>query len=379
MNLREETERLRLELERLDDVRVRVALFGQPGAGKSSLINALIGKDVAEAGERTDTTVAAHQYHHDGVDYTDLPGFGTTRFPAATYWDRFNISDHDLLLCVKDGKFSHDDDKLFFEEIWRRGKVCIFVHNKVDTLWSATKTLVQVQQELRDELAQRIAPHSAPLVFTSCRTREGLDALELAIWEHLPEAKRERWERAVAAYSEDWLNRKRKVIEREVYVCAALSAANGFNPIPGADLAIDLSTLAGLLVRIRGHYGLNDKRLERYLQVAPAAKIVVDKLLQYATREGLMRLLRRFASQTMQRQVSKYIPFVGQTIAAMVGYGVTLQVGFEFLETCHKLAREVMEAELAERGPGRPQLADQAVGPDNPAALKATNDSQGGK
>src|SRR5688572_23839932 len=110
MNLREETERLRQELERLDEVRVRVALFGQPGAGKSSLINALIGKEVAEAGERTDTTVSAQKYHHDGVDYTDLPGFGTTRFPAANYWDRFHISDHDLLLCVKDGKFTLDDD-----------------------------------------------------------------------------------------------------------------------------------------------------------------------------------------------------------------------------------------------------------------------------
>jgi len=353
MNLREETERLRLELEKLDEVKVRVALFGQPGAGKSSLINALIGRDVAEAGERTDTTVAAHRYEHDGVAYTDLPGFGTTRFPAATYWDRFQISDHDLLLCVKDGKFSVDDDKLFFDELWRRGKVCIFVHNKLDTLWSSSKTLEEVKLELTSELNQRIAPHSAAMVFTSCRTREGLDELERAIWTSLPEAKRERWARAVAAYSDEWLDRKRAVIEREVYVCAALSAANGFNPIPGADLAIDISTLAGLLVRIRGHYGLTDKRLERYLQVAPAAKLVVDKLLQYATREGLFLLLRRFASQTLQRQVSKFIPLVGHTVAAMVGYGVTLQVGFEFLDTCHKLAREVMEAELAQRGPDR--------------------------
>lgn len=351
MNLREETERLRMELQKLDDVRVRVALFGQPGAGKSSLINALIGRDVAEAGERTDTTIEAQRYQHDGVEYTDLPGFGTTRFPAETYWERFQISDHDLLLCVKNGKFSLDDDKLFFEELWKRGKVCIFVHNKLDTFWSSTKTIDEVKAELTDELRQRIAPHEAPLVFTSCRTREGLDELEKAIWEHLPEAKRERWERAVTAYSEEWLERKRKVIEREVYMCAALSAANGFNPIPGADVAIDLSTLAGLLVRIRGHYGLTDKRLERYLQVAPAAKMVVDKLLQYATREGLLRLLRRYASQTMQRQVSKYIPFVGQTVAALVGFGVTHQVGFEFLDTCHRLAREVMEAELSQRGP----------------------------
>lgn len=353
MNLREETERLLLELEKLDEVKVRVALFGQPGAGKSSLINALIGRDVAEAGVRTDTTVAAQRYHHDGVEYTDLPGFGTTRFPADTYWERFQISDHDLLLCVKDGKFTLDDDQLFFDELWKRGKVCIFVHNKLDTLWSSNKTLEQVKEELTHELAQRIAPYTAPLVFTSCRTREGLDELEGAIWAQLPEAKRERWTRAVAAYSGEWLERKRKVIEREVYVCAALSAANGFNPIPGADLAIDLSTLAGLLVRIRGHYGLNDKRLERYLQVAPAAKVLVDKLLLYATREGLFRLLRRYASKTMQRQASKFVPLVGQTIAAMVGYGVTLQVGFEFLDTCHKLAQEVLEAELSQRGPDR--------------------------
>ena len=36
MTLQDEAERLRAELEKLDLVRVRVALFGQPGAGKSS-------------------------------------------------------------------------------------------------------------------------------------------------------------------------------------------------------------------------------------------------------------------------------------------------------------------------------------------------------
>lgn len=356
MNLREETERLRRELEKLDAVRIRVALFGQPGAGKSSLINALIGREVAETGAHTDTTTEARRYHHDGVDYTDLPGFGTTRFPAGDYWDRFQLDDHDLLLCVKDGKFSLDDDKLFFDEVWKRGKICIFVHNKVDTLWSNTKTVDEVKEEIRADFARRIEPRKAPFVFTSCRTREGLDALERAIWDHLPEAKRERWSRAVAAYSDEWLERKRKVIEREVYVCAALSAANGFNPIPGADIAVDISTLAGLLVRVRSHYGLSDMRLERFLQLAPAAKVVVDKLLQYATREGLLRLLRRFASQQLQRQVAKYIPLVGQTVAALVGYGVTLQVGFEFLDICHRLARQIMEAELGQRGPERAAL-----------------------
>jgi GTP-binding protein EngB required for normal cell division/uncharacterized protein (DUF697 family) len=346
MSLQEEADRLRIELEKLDVVRVRVALFGQPGAGKSSLINALVGREVAVTGERTDTTVEAHSYHHDGVDYTDLPGFGTTRFPADTYWERFKLDDQDLLLCVKDSKFSDADDRMFFEQLWRRGKVCLFVHNKADTLWSNTRTPDEIRQELRTDLSERLAPHSAPMIFTSCRTKEGLDELMRAIADYLPDAKRERWERAAAAYSEEWLERKRKLIKREVYIGAALSAINGFNPIPGADLAIDLSALAGLLVRIRSHYGLSDARLERYVQYAPAVKALTDKILKYATREGLLLLLKRVANRQLEKQVAKFIPFIGQAVAASVGYGITLQVGFEFLDTCHELALTVMKAEL---------------------------------
>ena len=226
---------------------------------------------------------------------------------------------------------------MFFEQLWRRGKVCLFVHNKADTLWSNSRNTEEIRDELRRDLSERLAPHAATLVFTSCRTKEGLDELERAIGDYLPDAKRERWERAAAAYSEDWLMRKRNIIKREVYIGAALSAVNGFNPIPGADLAIDLSALAGLLVRIRGHYGLSDTRLERYLQYAPAVKALTDKVLKYATREGLLLLLKRFASRQLEKQVSKFIPFVGQAVAASVGYGITVQVGFEFLDTCHEL------------------------------------------
>lgn len=346
MILQEEAERLRAELEKLDQVRVRVALFGQPGAGKSSLINALVGREVAVTGERTDTTVEAFSYHHEGVNYTDLPGFGTTKFPTETYWERFQLDEQDLLLCVKDGKFSDADDRMFFQELWQRGKVCLFVHNKADTLWSNTRSLDEIRAELERDLQERLAPHTAPLVFTSCRTKDGLDELERAIANHLPDAKRERWERAAAAYSEEWLLRKRKLIKREVHIGAALSALNGFNPIPGADLAIDLSALAALLVRIRGHYGLSDSKLERYLQYAPAVKALTDKMLKYATREGVLALARRFASRQLEKQVTKMVPFIGQAVAASVGYGITLQVGFEFLETCHELALQVMKAEL---------------------------------
>jgi GTPase SAR1 family protein len=53
MNIQDEIERLRREYEERRSTRVKVALFGQPGAGKSSLINERLGAAVAKGLART--------------------------------------------------------------------------------------------------------------------------------------------------------------------------------------------------------------------------------------------------------------------------------------------------------------------------------------
>lgn len=61
--------------------KVRICLFGQPGAGKSSLINELIGEKKAKVGTGTDTTKEAQVIESGSVVYVDLPGYDTARFP----------------------------------------------------------------------------------------------------------------------------------------------------------------------------------------------------------------------------------------------------------------------------------------------------------
>jgi predicted GTPase len=56
MSIVHEVECMKRQLLAMDQARVRVALFGQPGAGKSSLINRLIGRPMAAPGVHTDTT-----------------------------------------------------------------------------------------------------------------------------------------------------------------------------------------------------------------------------------------------------------------------------------------------------------------------------------
>ena len=51
-----DAERIQEKIQKLDRENVTIVLFGQPGAGKSSLINAICGYEAAPVGVETDTT-----------------------------------------------------------------------------------------------------------------------------------------------------------------------------------------------------------------------------------------------------------------------------------------------------------------------------------
>ena len=65
--------------------------FGQPGAGKSSLINELIGEKKAKVGTGTDTTKEAQVIESGSVVYVDLPGYDTARFSQKRLFQPFLI------------------------------------------------------------------------------------------------------------------------------------------------------------------------------------------------------------------------------------------------------------------------------------------------
>src|SRR4051812_13544174 len=77
---------------------VRVAFFGQPGSGKSSLINAITGQKLAQVGVETDVTRTMKRYEWNGLVLCDLPGYGTTRFPAETFMNDFDVLSFDIIL-----------------------------------------------------------------------------------------------------------------------------------------------------------------------------------------------------------------------------------------------------------------------------------------
>jgi hypothetical protein len=84
--------------------------------------------------------------------------------------------------------------------------------------------------------------------------------------------------------------------------------------------------------------------------LAPTLLPIGKKVLDIATKEGILLLLKRFAGQQASKQISKYIPFVGQAIAATIGFTMTKYAGESYLNDCHELAMKILEEELALKG-----------------------------
>lgn len=344
MSMSDAAESIRARMNADDSVRVSIALFGQPGCGKSSLINRLTGQRLAREGVRNDVTTERMEFEWNGLTLVDLPGYDTARFPAGEYLERFRVLEFDLLLCVFDGKF-HKADTELFHEVTRRGKTCLFVRNKHDTLWQEGVQPADLEREVAANVGEQVGtPHK--VYFTSCRLNTGLGELEQAVKMHLEPAKQERWVRAAKAYTEEFLLEKKSLCEQRVKWSAVVAAASGTVPLPGVNFVIDIPVLVSLFKFVRDTYGLTDLALSAKEFAVPALTPLANNVVRYASTEGVLLILKECSGMVAAEQVAKFVPFLGTVVAASLGFAIVRKVGNMYLNDCHSLAEGVLKAQL---------------------------------
>ena len=347
--IRDFASRCREKIEEFEKTQVRCGLIGPSGSGKSSLINAIAGERIAEVGV-VETTHDPLELTHRGITFVDLPGCGTRRWPKDTYSERLNLAGYDCFLLVTAHRFT-ETDAFLFHQLRAMGKPCFVVRNMVDRaiedgLHDHGHDAAETRRRIQQDITTQLEPDPPARVYlTSARqpAQHDLQSLLAAIGSALAGLKQSRFVADMAAYGEDALKQKR------IPPYAGLAAANGsLNPVPGLDLAADVSLLLKLGEEIAAIYGLTHSQFAfiKRLLGPKAMPSLIAKIAQFSTRylarEGLIGLLKRLATREVSRQSTRWIPLAGPLIAAGIGWQSTFMLGEQLVDEAEALAQEIL-------------------------------------
>ncbi|MEY4065344.1 MAG: hypothetical protein RIR26_1552 [Pseudomonadota bacterium] len=348
-------EKIENELRQLDDAEVRIALLGRSGTGKSSLINALVGERVAASGA-VETTLHAQEFNVNGLVFVDLPGGGTSRFPFEEYLDTVKVSRYDAFVLVVSKRILESDLDLFKELRERTGKKIHIVRTMVDQDidnslhdgLSPDLVIPRIRQDLESKFG--LTNHCW---LVSSRHPEKFDFAAFcdSLMEDFDDARRDKFIFAAQAYTQEQLSRKREVAERHVLLFAGLSALNGFNPIPAADVVTDVAILVKMNQWILRCYKLDEEHMHKQLKRTPLSAsqlTLVNRLIAYGTREFIISMIKRQATRMTGKELAKWVPVVGQMASAGMGFALTRWMGQDLVDQCEKATLSMQNDPAAE-------------------------------
>ena len=165
-----------------------VALAGRPNAGKSTLLNQIVGEKVAIVSNRPQTTRRAIRGIATGDDHqlviVDLPGVQRPRDPLTERMQRRmerELAESDAALFVLNGQQGvGPGDRFIAAAIRNAGVPAVVAVNKIDVL-SREQTVAALEQAAELDLS------GAEIYPVSALRRNGVDDLVRELSSHMPE------------------------------------------------------------------------------------------------------------------------------------------------------------------------------------------------
>ncbi len=133
----------------------------------------------------------------------------------------------------------------------------------------------------------------------------------------------------------------RKLLNRRAMVAAAASAV----PVPGLDWMVDAALLSKLLPEINEQFGLTPEQLDKLPdhkreKVQKAVGVVGSMLIgRMVTKDLVLRAAKTVGMRLTVKQASKYVPFAGQAVSAIMGYTAIRYLGEQHIRDCVQVAQ----------------------------------------
>lgn len=145
------------------------------------------------------------------------------------------------------------------------------------------------------------------------------------------------------------LDRIREECKSMVNKRASASALAAAVPVPGIDMGADVAIMMELLPAINRRFGLSHEQIEQ-LDGEIRGKILViisslgSQLVgNLITKEAVMLLLKKVGARVAAKQVTKFIPFVGQAVSAGISFGAMKYLGKSHIDECYEVCKRVIE------------------------------------
>ncbi|XP_029349710.1 interferon-inducible GTPase 5-like [Echeneis naucrates] len=324
-------------LDKQDEIPLNIGITGESGSGKSSFVNAFRGIDQrderAAPTDCVETTSEVTPYphpHYPNVTLWDLPGIGTTKFPAAKYLEHVEFEKFDFFIIISAGRFRENDVKLA-KEIQRMGKRFYFVRSKVDTdLYSveqsqrdfnAESTLKKIRDNCIKGLQEQGFESAQVFLVSSFKLHlYDFHQLQETLEKELPAHKRNVLLYALPIKNRAIIERKKEALKSEIKYIALLSALVAGVPIPGLSVVVDIASLLHATKKYQVTFGLDNESLK---SLAHTAHMDLDELKSVMTshlaaveitKEVVMNTLY-LSSSTITlmeaEEMSRFIPIIG--------------------------------------------------------------------
>jgi len=314
-----------------------LAVFGKTGVGKSTLVNAVFGRDVARTGVGQPVTKGLVYYRHpDGfLGLYDAEGFETgTSGNVILEGLRKLVSDHGqraiderihavwYLVRWSDRRFEQAQAG-FVRALHDLGLPVIVVMTQVPTRDGQIHPEALEFAAYIESMGLPLAP-AGRVVLTNALVDSftlapvfGLQHLLDETYDVVPVAA----ERALTAAQVLDLGRKKKAVAGIVNQAAVLAAGIGATPIPFADAALLVPNQVAMIARITAAYGLPPSRTRA---LAIAGSVVLTGGATMAGKYAVTNLL-------------KFVPggaIAGSAISATVAGALTKAVGMAWARVC---------------------------------------------
>ena len=332
---------LQKEKEEFENAKVKIGVTGLSGAGKSTLINSLMGEEVAETGY-VETTMEKKGYQYKNIELWDMPGMGTDTFPRETYVEKMNLKELDAFIIVTRDRI-YTDDTYLYNEIRKMNIPCFVVRTHMDNVIKSLKTPEKVEEVIKvieKDFKKKLPNLDRVYLVSNEPLFLDLPILERDIANSLDSIKRQRFLADAATLSKEILEAKIAIAQKIVRWHSVGAAANGFNIIPGTDIALDVAILSNMVNEINNIFGLTEKDLNELEMKYPTIKkldtyqfhkqAIKQMLAKYAAKEGIMQILKQSAKTLAVKEVGKYILFVGPFLAAGVNAKLCASFGEEY-------------------------------------------------